>query len=106
VPGFAALKDGRTVLLGRGGSDLSAVFFASALGLRTATLVKDVDGVYDRDPAQAGAAAHRFEALSYDEAARVAGKLVQPRAIRFAQAQGVAIHVRRLGEDRATRIGA
>lgn len=106
VPGFAALKNGRTVLLGRGGSDLSAVFFASALGLKAATLVKDVDGVYDRDPATAGAAAHRFDALSYDEAARVAGKLVQPRAIRFAEAQGVAIHVRRLGEDRATRIGA
>lgn len=106
IPGFAARKDGRTVLLGRGGSDLTAVFLAATLGCRSATLVKDVDGVYDRDPAQAGGSARRFETLGYDEAAGVAGKLVQPRAIRFAEARGVAIHVRRLGEDRATRIAA
>lgn len=106
VPGFAALKDGRTVLLGRGGSDLTAVFLATELGLDCATLVKDVDGVYDRDPAVAGASARRYESLDYDAAAEVAGKLVQPRAIRFAQTHSVAIEVRRLGEDRATRIGA
>ena len=105
VPGFAALKDGRHVLLGRGGSDLSAVFLAAELGLETATLVKDVDGVYDRDPAVAGAAAKRYEQLTFEDAARVAGKLVQPRAIRFAESQGVGICVRRLGEDRATLIG-
>lgn len=107
VPGFAALgQDGRRVLLGRGGSDLSAVFFAAALGLGEATLAKDVDGVYDCDPAICGAAARRLDHIDYDEAARVAGKLVQTRAIRFAEAQGVAIRVRQLGVDRATVIGA
>lgn len=104
IPGFAALKDGRHVLLGRGGSDLSAVFLAALLGQRAATLIKDVDGVYDRDPAVAGAQAQRFEALGYDEAMRVAGKLVQERAIRYAQTEGVAIRVRRLGADDATTI--
>ena len=51
VPGFVALgPTGEPVLLGRGGSDLTAVFLASALGLGETTLMKDVDGVYDRDP--------------------------------------------------------
>lgn len=104
IPGFAALKDGRHVLLGRGGSDLSAVFLAALLGQTETTLIKDVDGVYDRDPAVAGAEAQRFEALGYDEALRVAGKLVQERAIRHAQTEGVAIRVRRLGADDATTI--
>lgn len=106
VPGFAALKDGRHVLLGRGGSDLSAVFLAEALGQNVVTLIKDVDGVYDRDPAAAGGKARRYDRLSYQEAARVAGKLVQSRAIAFAEARNVTVRVRRIGEDRATDIGA
>ncbi|MBY0421788.1 MAG: hypothetical protein K2Q06_05750 [Parvularculaceae bacterium] len=107
VPGFAALgADGRRVLLGRGGSDLSAVFLAGALGLGEAALVKDVDGVYDRDPAIAGAAARRLEQLDYAEALRVAGKLVQARAVLYAQNKSIAIKVRRLDADRATVIGA
>ncbi|HKT23750.1 MAG TPA: hypothetical protein VJR04_04065, partial [Terriglobales bacterium] len=50
VPGFIGqMQDGRTSLLGRGGSDLSALFLAVHLrgGCR---LLKDVDGVYDHDP--------------------------------------------------------
>lgn len=105
VPGFVAMgADGRRVLLGRGGSDLTAVFLARALGLGVATLVKDVDGVYDRDPARY-ADARRLDALGWSEAEAVAGRLVQARAIRFAAAHGIAIAVRRLGEDRATLIG-
>lgn len=105
VPGFVGLgDDGRRVLLGRGGSDLTAVFLARALGLTTATLLKDVDGVYDRDPAL-HADARRFDALSWKDAEAVAGRLVQARAIRFAAEHRVDILVRRLGADRATRIG-
>ncbi|KAK0331966.1 hypothetical protein LTR94_026803, partial [Friedmanniomyces endolithicus] len=42
VPGFGAVKpDGRVALLGRGGSDLTAVFLAAELGLKKVRLVKD-----------------------------------------------------------------
>ncbi len=85
VPGFVALGDtGEPVLLGRGGTDLTAVFLAKALGLEEVTLVKDVVGVFDRDPASAGSDARLFNELSWKEAEEVAGKLLQPKAIRFA----------------------
>ncbi|MEQ1505300.1 MAG: homoserine dehydrogenase, partial [Myxococcota bacterium] len=55
VPGFVARDvDGAPSLLGRGGSDLTALLVAEALGA-TCRLVKDVGGVYDADPRVAGA---------------------------------------------------
>lgn len=107
VPGFAAVGPaGDIVLLGRGGSDLTAAFLASALGLGEATLLKDVDGVYDRDPALHGANALRFSRIGWAEAGRVAGRLVQTKAIAFAAARQTAIRIRRTGDARSTLIGA
>lgn len=105
VPGFVALGEtGEPVLLGRGGTDLTAVFLAHALGLDGVTLVKDVDGVYDRDPAEAGAVARRYDRLSWDEARSVAGKLVQPKSIDFAAARETAIHVVRANAASGTTV--
>jgi len=106
VPGFVALgPTGEPVLLGRGGTDLTAVFLAHTLGLEGTTLIKDVDGVYDLDPAQAGAAARRYDRLSWETARGVAGKLVQPKAIDFAAAHGIAIHVARANAAGGTTVG-
>jgi homoserine dehydrogenase len=104
VPGFGALNDhGRVVLLGRGGSDLTAVFVAAELGLGRVRLIKDVDGVYDADPASG--ASQRYAALDWDTAREVAGKLVQARAIEVAEARGVEIEVAALGRGEASLIG-
>ena len=66
VPGFQGIRaDGELVTLGRGGSDVTAVFLASELNARECHLVKDVDGIYDRDPALA-AEASKFDHLSFD----------------------------------------
>jgi homoserine dehydrogenase len=106
VPGFAAVNaEGRVVLLGRGGTDLTAVFLAAELGLSSARLIKDVDGVYDGDPAVLGDHAHRFGTLDWETAKRVAGKLVQMRAIETAEARGVTVEVSAIGLDAASRIG-
>lgn len=105
VPGFVALGEtGEPVLLGRGGTDLTAVFLAYVLGLDGVTLVKDVDGVYDRDPAEAGAAARRYDRLSWEEARSVAGKLIQPKSIDFAAARETAIHVARANAGFGTTV--
>ena len=105
VPGFTARDtDGQVVLLGRGGSDLTAVFLAAELGADRVRLVKDVDGVYDRDP-KTHHEALRFGALSWGAAREVAGKLVQARALRMAEDRGVAIEVAALGRTDATLIG-
>jgi homoserine dehydrogenase len=96
VPGFGAVNErGRQVLLGRGGTDLTAVFVAAELGLGRVRLIKDVDGVYDGDPAQG--AVNRFDRLAWAQARRCAGKLVQARALEVGEARGVGIEVAALG---------
>jgi homoserine dehydrogenase len=105
VPGFTARdKDGGVVLLGRGGSDLTAVFLGAELGADRVRLVKDVDGVYDRDPKSADEAL-RFGALTWSAAREVAGKLIQARALRMAEDRGVTVEIAALGREDATVIG-
>src|SRR6185295_4431015 len=83
LPGFIGLgEDGATTLLGRGGSDYSALFLAHKLNANC-VLVKDVDGIYSSDPATSATAPVRFAELKYETAFEVAGKLVQRKAIRF-----------------------
>jgi homoserine dehydrogenase len=51
VPGFIGVDEHRrTVLLGRGGSDLTALFIADRLKAHCVRLIKDVDGLYEWDP--------------------------------------------------------
>ncbi|MBK9388218.1 MAG: hypothetical protein IPN34_25650 [Planctomycetes bacterium] len=105
VPGYAALDElGRTVLLGRGGSDLSALFLARALDARC-RLLKDTAGVFERDPAL-DPSARPFAALSFARALSIGGRVLQPRALRYARAQGIAFEVAAIGGSRATRVGA
>ncbi len=86
VPGFFGTDAfGRTQLLGRGGSDLTAVFLAVSLGAERCRLQKDVDGVYESDPAVENSHPRRFTALNYADALKVAGKLIQPKAVAFLQ---------------------
>ena len=106
VPGFGAVRpDGRVALLGRGGSDLTAVFIAAELGLDRVRLVKDVDGLYDRDPAAASGKPLRYRRASWDDARRHGGALVQHDAIDLAQSRGVEIEVAALGRADGTVVG-
>lgn len=85
VPGFIGRDDlGRVTLLGRGGSDYTALFIAGQLGAQQAVLIKDVDGLYDRDPAQFPAEAKRYERVSYDDILQMPEKIVQHKAVRYA----------------------
>ena len=104
VPGFTAghAQHG-VVTLGRGGTDLSAVFFAARLDAHRVRLIKDVDGVYAEDPAR-NPRALRYATMSYDEAARASSGLIQPKAIRAAEVDDVLIEVAALGQDGATTI--
>ncbi len=104
LPGFYGTDaEGRTSLFGRGGSDLSALFLAGALGA-SCRLLKDVRGVFDADPASA-TAAHRFSALTWTRAMEVAGPLIQKKALQEALKQGLAFEVGRANEAAGTRVG-
>lgn len=84
VAGFGYGADGRLQLLGPGGSDLSAVYLANALRANRCRLLKDVDGVYESDPAVAAPLSlQRFSALGYADALELATTLIQPKAIRL-----------------------
>jgi homoserine dehydrogenase len=106
VPGFTAgHADYGVVTLGRGGTDLSAVFFAARLGSKRVRLLKDVDGVYAQDPA-VHPNAERYGALSYELAAEASAGLIQPKAIEAARAHGITIEIAAIGHHEATLIAA
>lgn len=104
VPGFIAdHAEHGVVTLGRGGTDLSAVFFADQLDAHRVRLIKDVDGVYDKDPAH-HASAERFSQMSYKEAEKASNGLIQTKAIHAAEDKNVLIEVAALGSAEATTV--
>lgn len=105
-PGFVGKgRSGETTLLGRGGSDLTALFLAQRLG-GICRLIKDVDGLYTRDPnSRTGPPAARFLRVSYGTAARVGGAVVQRKAIDFAERHRLTFIVSSAGSGRATEVG-
>ena len=105
VPGFSAvLEDGRAALLGRGGSDMSAIYLADALGARHVRLIKDVDGLYASDPKSA-AEPRRFASLDWQQAAQLCGPSIQRQALEHARARGLHVHIAAPGRRFATIIG-
>ncbi len=105
LPGFTGRDSlGRTTLLGRGGSDCSALFLARGLGARC-RLVKDVDGLYEWDPHQLGTAPRKFRQLGWDDALKLNGGIVQHKAIEFARQSKQSFEVGALFQQAATEIG-
>lgn len=105
LPGFiAGHREHGLVTLGRGGTDLSAVFFAAQTGAQRVRLLKDVDGVYHEDPVK-DPKAERYGSLSYDEAAAASRGLIQEKAIDEAKTRGIVIEVGAVGHREATLIG-
>lgn len=105
VPGFLGRDaDGRTTLLGRGGSDFTALFLAQHLNARC-RLVKDVKGLYERDPAKPGPLTRRFRTLSWDDALKLDGRIVQHKGVRFAREHGLEFEVGAINGADVTIVG-
>jgi len=105
LPGFIACNEhGRPVLLGRGGSDDTALFVAQQLKA-SCRLVKDVDGIFERDPDLPGPAPRRFVSINWSDALDVAGELVQPKAIKFAEQHQMNFEVASIGTTGGTLVG-
>ncbi|MDT8438270.1 MAG: bifunctional aspartate kinase/diaminopimelate decarboxylase [Wenzhouxiangellaceae bacterium] len=84
APGFIARNaDGETVLLGRGGSDISAALIGTLLGADRVEILSDVPGLFSADPRRIPAA-RLLRAVSYREALELAAmgaKALHPRAL-------------------------
>lgn len=105
VPGFVGRDErGRTTVLGRGGSDLTALFLAQRLGA-ACRLVKDVDGLYEWDPSLPGDPPRRFATLPWDEALALDGTIVQHKAVRWAREHRLPFEVGSLGATEASQVG-
>ena len=106
MPGYVAIgEQDRAVLLGQGGSDLTALFVADRLGA-PALLLKDVDGVYTRDPRQAGdEPPKRYTRISYADLRRKAAPLVSARAVDYAEGVNQRFRIGRPGVSRYTEVG-
>lgn len=97
VAGFQGASESQDfTTLGRGGSDLTAVALAAALHADVCEIYTDVDGVYSADP-NIVPEARRLERISYDEMlelARLGAKVLQARAVLFAQQYAVPVVVK------------
>jgi homoserine dehydrogenase len=107
VPGFIArTATGTTALLGRGGSDLTALFLAARLGASRCRLVKYVDGLYALDPNGHDAARpERYKRIGWDGALRLGGGVVQQKALHFAAENKLTFEVGGIGRDYGTVVG-
>jgi diaminopimelate decarboxylase/aspartate kinase len=82
--GFIAREEhGRTVLLGRGGSDTSAAYFGALLKAQRVEIWTDVAGMFTANPRQVPGA-RLLQKLDYEEAQEIAttgAKVLHPRCL-------------------------
>lgn len=89
-------KGKRVTTLGRGGSDLTAVALAAALGASICEIYTDVDGVYTADP-RIVPRARKIGVLSSEvmlEFAASGSKVLHLRCVEYARRFSIPIHVR------------
>lgn len=92
---IASNADGHTVLLGRGGSDTSAAYFAAKLRAQRLEIWTDVPGMFSANP-RTTPAARLLKALHYDEAQEIAtsgAKVLHPRCILPVRQYGIPLSV-------------
>lgn len=97
VAGFQGItSQGQITTFGRGGSDLTAIALAAALNSDRCEIFTDVDGVYTADP-RIVPTARKIKDISYEELLELASsgtKVMQARAVEFAQKHAVEFEVR------------
>ena len=92
---IASDSEGNTVLLGRGGSDTSASYFAAKLQARRLEIWTDVPGMFSANP-RAVPNARLLKSLHYDEAQEIASngaKVLHPRCILPARQYAIPLHI-------------
>ncbi|MFA5069169.1 MAG: aspartate kinase [Candidatus Omnitrophota bacterium] len=97
VAGFQGVTVSHDITtLGRGGSNLTAVVLAKALGADICEMCTDVEGVYTADP-RIVPDARKLSRISYEEMLELASagaQVLQPRSIEVAKKFNVKIRVR------------
>ena len=92
---IASDSSGDTVLLGRGGSDVSAAYFAAKIAAARCEIWTDVCGVFTANPRHLPSA-RLLKNLDYDEAQEIVSlgaKVLHPRCITPLKKHSIPIHV-------------
>jgi len=93
---IAGSSNGKTVTLGREGSDYSAAIFAACLGANALTVWKDVPGIMNADP-KSDQKAEVFSGLSYYTAVEMTfygATVIHPKTIKPLENAGIPLKVR------------
>ena len=97
APGFmASNRDGRTVILGRGGSDTSAACLGAMLSAQRVEIWTDVAGMFSADPRQVPNA-RLLSRLDFEEAQEIAttgAKVLHPRSLAPVRDAGVPMWIK------------
>ena len=97
ISGFQGISsDDRVTTIGRGGSDNTAVFLASALKADRCDIYTDVDGVYTSDP-MITPKVKKLDRISYEEMIEMASqgaKVLQTTSVESAMNKNVKVQVR------------
>lgn len=97
VAGFQGVTiNGQITTFGRGGSDLTAIAIAGAIKADSCQILTDVDGVYTADP-RIVPDATKIHEINYEEMLELASsgfKVMQSRAVEFAQKYSIPFEVR------------
>jgi aspartate kinase len=89
-------EDNDITTLGRGGSDLSAVALAKAIGADVCEIYTDVKGIYTTDP-RLVPEARKLQEITFDEMLEMASlgaQVMQARSIEVAKRFNIPLHVR------------
>ena len=106
---IGADENGKTVLLGREGSDTSAAYLGSKLKANKIEIWTDVPGVFSANPREIPEA-RQITYLNYHQAKLMAGlgaKVLHPRAVEPAEKYAIPLQVKCTGlpQDKGTSIG-
>ena len=97
VAGFQGVtSDDEITTLGRGGSDLTAVALAKALGADVCEIYTDVEGIYTTDP-RIVKEARKISHITHEEMLEMAAlgaQVMQARSIEVAKKYNIPLHVR------------
>jgi aspartate kinase len=101
VAGYQGMSYRREITtLGRGGSDTTAVALAAALGAERCEIYSDINGVYTADPRSVADARHlpEIDYATMQEMAEAGAKVLNARAVEWAQKSGIVIAARRTSD--------
>ena len=107
VPGFIGeSSEGRIISLGRNTSDLTAIIIAKYFNLEKANIIKEVDGVFKKDPKKE-VTSHIIKNISYEQMLSLicaGSKMFSKKTLEYAKENEVIIEVKGLNKENSSVI--